>query len=206
VILADLGPFDEVLDVGGNVGTFAEECRTLWPDARITSFEPLPQLATGNEVRSRGRWLVEPIALSDTDGSAVIRYCRNQHSASTMQEPGTLRQERFGIVDEFEQVPVTTCRLDSYLAGLHSFGERVLLKVDVEGHERQVLEGAAMALAAIDTAVVEVQNSPAIFLDSPPPDVIDSMLRDAGLYFSGLLGALAEPRGEVVQFDGVWRR
>lgn len=206
-VLRDLGPFDSVLDVGGNVGDFAELCRALWPEARITSFEPIGQLADRNHGRAGGRWLVEPLAISSHDGPASIAVCTNQHSASTMQGPGSTRRQRFGITDRFEHLPVTATRLDSYTARIHerAFG-RLLVKVDVEGHEGHVLAGATETLRRADVAIVEVQQDPNIFLGSPTPSQVDQALVACGLTFAGVLSSLAEPRGNVVQFDGLWRR
>jgi FkbM family methyltransferase len=87
------GPFDSVLDVGGNVGEFAEAARTLWPAARITSFEPLADVYRTNCLRANGRWTVEPYAISDRRGVAVLNRCENQHSASSLQPVGGVRAE-----------------------------------------------------------------------------------------------------------------
>lgn len=203
--LKRLGPFAAVLDVGGNVGEWAELARGLWPDCRLTSFEPLPFLAAANRQRARGRWWVEEVAVSDATGAATLHVCTNQHSASTMQEPGSVRREQFGIRDRFEDVTVETFPLDRYLPTLPPSG-RLLVKVDVEGHEHRVLAGARLTLRWADAVIVEVQQSPAVFGGAAPPDVIDAELRAAGLYFAGVLGCLEAPGGEIVQFDGLWTR
>lgn len=203
-VLEQLGPFDAVLDVGGNVGDFAETARGLWPAAAVTSFEPVPGLSRLNRERARGRWVVEPVALSSERGVAEIRVCVNQHSASTMQTPGPARRERFGIVDRHETIEVPTRRLDDYLALVS--GKRALLKIDVEGHEGAVLAGGPVVLARVAAAVVEIQNAPDVFLGAPPPAVVDELLRAAGLRFSCLYGALVDRAGMVVQFDAVYVR
>lgn len=205
----DLGPFDYVLDVGGNVGEFAESCWRAWsPSVTIDSFEPIPGAANTNRKRSAGAWRVHELAVSSANGRAPLHVCQNQHSASTMQEPGTLRRERFKIHDVFRTIAVATCTLDDYLADvLHlELAGRVLLKIDVEGHELHALRGATRTLARVSVAIVEVNQEPDIFVGSPPPDAIDAELRHAGLYFVGVAGVQLDPAGEVVQFDGVWSR
>ena len=126
-------PYDSVFDVGGNVGDFAELARQTWPAARVTSFEPLPEIADVQRDRSNGRWWVEPVAISGGRGTVTMHRCDNQHTASTLQEPGTARAEHFGIRDKFTSVQVATAPLDDYLR--HADG-RLLVKIDVEGHER----------------------------------------------------------------------
>lgn len=204
--LERLGPFDSVLDVGGNVGDFAELARTLWPQATVTSFEPLPALAEANRKRAAGRWYVEPYAISREHGAATLRACLNQPSASTLQEPGTVRAERFGIADRWQELEVPTRPLDHYRELVNG---RTLIKVDVEGHEGRVLEGAVAVLELLvlrSAMIVECQQSRDVFEGAPEPFAVDSWLRSHGLHFAGVLGALTDPQGELVQFDGLWLR
>jgi FkbM family methyltransferase len=197
------GPYDTVFDVGGNVGDFSEQARAYWPAARIVSFEPVPVLAKANRQRAAGRWTVEQAAISNEHGTADIYYCENQHSASTMQEPGPLRRERLGIRDRHTKIGVITRPLDDWLDEVDG---RLLVKIDVEGHEQQVLEGALLVLARAATVVVECQQDPTIFLGSPEPRLVDALLEASGLQFAGVVGAFADRDGRVLQFDGIWQR
>lgn len=206
MIAVDLlgGPFDSVLDVGGNVGDFAELARLTWPDAWLTSFEPLPELCEIQQVRAAGRWQVEEIALSDQRGTATLNYCMNQHSASSLQQLGPVRRELFGLQDRLHPVAVRTTLLDDYLDEITE--GTLLVKIDVEGHEQAVLAGATRTLRAAETVVVEVQNDPGIFLGAGHPAILDRMLQSAGLRFAGLADCFASPAGRVLQFDAIYRR
>lgn len=207
VTVDELGPFDSVLDVGGSVGDVAEHFRGLWPDATLTSFEPLPAVHAAHARRARGRWCVERLAVSSREGRATLHQCTNQHSASTMQRPGSARALRFRIVDTFADVDVRTVTLDSYAErNPAAVGERLLVKIDVEGHELHVIEGARNVLEHAEAVIVECQQDAEIFLGAPSPDVVDAELRRHRLWFSGVLGVQLAPDGEPVQFDGVWRR
>lgn len=200
--LQDLGPFDSVLDVGGNVGDFAAQACQLWPQARIVSFEPLPEAAERNRLRADGRWLVEEVALSNERGFATLNVCLNQDSASSLQPSGPVRGS-LGIADRHAPLEVETALLDDYLI---EFEGRCLLKVDVEGHEAKVLAGGLKVLGLVAAAVVEVQNDPGIFLGSPAPGQVDWQLRQRGLFFAGLVGVFCDHFGRVLQFDGLWLR
>lgn len=195
------GPFATVLDVGGNVGDFAELAVTLWPDANVISFEPLPHIAAVNEHRAAGRWITVRAACSDRDGQAEMYYCINQHSASTLRQPGSARRDLFGIDDRWEQVEVNTLRLD-YLT---KPTKPILLKLDVEGHERTALEGAGLLLSHAACVICEVQNDPAVF-GFRSVGAVDRLLSMYGLCFDGVLDVLHAPDGHVVQFDGIWQR
>lgn len=198
-------PFDCVLDVGGNIGLFSEEAHAAWPDATIFSFEPLPGAAQANRERAAGRWTVYECAVGEHADTLPLRFCVNQHTASTMQAPGTARRKHFGIADRFETLLVDVQPLDRFFP-LVERCESLLVKVDVEGHELQVLKGARRTLDHAVTVVCEVQQDPAIFLGSPAPWTVDGLLRRHGLRFAGCADAFMAPDGELLQFDGVWSR
>lgn len=198
-------PFDLVLDVGGNIGDFAEAAANAWPDAKVVSFEPIPGAAEASRVRSRGRWEVITVGLSEYPDTLTLWFCTNQHPASTMQAPGTARKLHFDIDDVHEPVQVEVRRLDSYLPLLADH-RRVLLKVDVEGHEGHVLRGGRRLMDSVTTAIVEVQQDSSIFLGSPSPWMVDRELRRSGLEFAGLADVFLAPSGQVLQFDGIWTR
>lgn len=200
----DDGPFGVVFDVGGNVGEFAEAALGRWPKASVYSFEPLPPASVRNRERAAGRWSVYEVAIGEAPDRGTLYYCLNQHSASTMQEPGAARLAHFGLADEFRPLEVEVLPLDSFLPLVRG---RLLVKVDVEGSELQVLRGARETLLRAEMVVCEVQNDPEIFIGSASAWEVDLLLREAGLHFAGLAGALLSPAsGGVLQFDGVWVR
>jgi FkbM family methyltransferase len=198
-------PFDLVLDVGGNIGEFAEAAARAWPDARVVSFEPIPGAAEASRKRSRDRWEVITIGISEYPDTLTLWFCTNQHTASTMQAPGTARKLHFDTDDVHEPIQVEVQRLDFYLHLLEGH-KRVLLKVDVEGHEAHVLRGGRRLMDSVTTAIVEVQQDGSIFLGSPSPWMVDRELRRSGLEFAGLADVFCAPSGQVLQFDGIWTR
>jgi FkbM family methyltransferase len=203
------GPFDTVLDVGGNVGDFAEQAATLWPGARIISFEPLLHIAAVNEARAHrtpsepARWQVETVAVSSGHGRAEILYNVAQPSASTMQQPGSVRRNLFRIEDRWEPIEIVTAPLDDWLQDVTG---RLLVKIDVEGHEGSVIFGGRRVLERAATVVCEVQNMPGVFAQGVLPVYVDNALQRCGLRFHGVLDVLHAPDGSIVQFDGIWRR
>ena len=130
-----LRPGAGVADIGANTGLWTYAFGRSVP---VDAFEPLPEparvlqalAATLPAVR------VHQVALSSREGTAqlYVPYL-NGHPHSELA--------RFMPVDgPHETVVVPMRTLDSY--GLRNVG---LLKVDVEGHERAVLEGAGETIA-----------------------------------------------------------
>ena len=202
VMLEQLGPFDSVLDVGGNIGEFAEGCRGLWPEARITSFEPLPGACREQRRRSGGRWWTEEVAISDRAGRATLQFCVNQHTVSSLQTMGPARR-KLGHRDRLEPVEVRTRPLDDYLEHVYGY---CLLKIDVEGHEGKVLAGARRVLELVHVVIVEVQQDPELFEGAPSVGEVDAQLRFHELYLAGVLDCFKTADGRVLQLDGVWVR
>lgn len=209
VNLAALGVFGAVLDVGGNIGDFAAAAVAAWPGATVVSFEPAAPLAEANRRRANGRWRVEEVACSDRDGEAWLNFCANQHSASSLEEHGTVRRDLFGIHDRYLPMRVQARPLDSHLGLLGAPARRplaLLVKIDVEGHERQVIAGGRETLSRAEVVVCEVQQDPQVFPAAASARELDGMLRSCGLRFAGVWDVLKAPDGRVVQFDGIWRR
>lgn len=197
---ADLDPL-VVYDVGGDNGMFAASCAERWPDATIVSFEPLPDSASRNWARARGRWRVEEVALGERAGDGVLHVSRAQASASTLLEPGTARAG-LGIDDRWYELAVPIRALDEFRVG-----DPALLKIDVEGFELEVLRGATSTLVDVAAVVIEVQNDPEIFRGSPTLSQLNEHLAGHGLHLDSLVGAYLDPRTQrVLQFDGLWLR
>lgn len=62
-----------VLDIGANVGAFARHAATLWPDAQIFAFEPIPEVAEELKQNVRGLKVeVQDMAIRGFTGTDVI--------------------------------------------------------------------------------------------------------------------------------------
>jgi FkbM family methyltransferase len=143
-------PGDHVVDVGGNRGIYTYR---LWKlGARVEVFEPNPACVSVLRAWAtrKPEVHVHPVGLSNREGSASLRIPVDgngvEHDASASLEPAGFERARD------EQITIRT--LDSY-----AFDQVKLIKIDVEGHESSVLEGAKMTLAASRPALlVEIEQ------------------------------------------------
>ncbi|MDQ3980840.1 MAG: FkbM family methyltransferase [Actinomycetota bacterium] len=146
-ILRLASPGETAVDVGANIGLMTAAMATaVGKRGRVFSFEPLPELfdELGDNVN---RWLGElgwshvctdASALSNRDGVASLRV---PTSFAANRGTATLRAS----AEEHDVVTVSVRTLDGALEGVERVG---VLKVDVEGHELQVFEGAQRLLEA----------------------------------------------------------
>jgi FkbM family methyltransferase len=130
---------DVVFDVGANVGQrtaiFSDLARL------VVAFEP--QAECLRHLKSRFRFKrnvqIQPVALSDSEGEAVI-YQSSSHTISSMSEEfvNTVGKTVFADAKWDRQITIKTSTLDQMIA---RYGMPGLIKIDVEGFELNVLRG-----------------------------------------------------------------
>lgn len=143
-------PLDRVIDVGGNRSIYAYK---LWRlGATVEVFEPNFTCLSVLTAWAKGKPTVHlhPVALSSHAGSANLHIPVDkmgvEHDASASIEHIGFEQSRN------ELVPLQT--LDSF-----DFQGINLIKIDVEGHEYSVIEGAMTTIAASRPALlVEIEE------------------------------------------------
>jgi FkbM family methyltransferase len=141
-------PGATVIDVGAHKGAYLYWLRrAAGPAGRVLAFEPQPQLSEYlSRVAKQSGWknvTVENLALSDRAGVLPLHIPTVAGRTSPGARLGRKHAEDRGRCNTSFDVPVTT--LDAYL--YDSGISRVdFLKVDAEGHELAVFQGAERTL------------------------------------------------------------
>lgn len=150
---------DCVVDVGANDGGFASTIRALGYRGRIISFEPLsgPFNSLQRRVRKDPAWEAFQYAIGDRSCQVTINVAGNAaQSSSLLPMLGThLKSAPASRYVGTETAVQRT--LDELLPGLglNTGSNRVFLKVDVQGYEGAVLDGASRRLA--DQLIIGLQ-------------------------------------------------
>ena len=166
-------PTGTVLDVGANLGIVSLVLAHRYPNRTIHAFEPNPSTVQSLErnivLNQASNIVVQDVAVGDTDGS--IRFSAHP------QNRGTARQ----TVKDTEYTQTVPCRtLDTYVQE-ENIGEIGLLKVDVEGYEKSVFEGAAEVLREQQACIVYFEVCPNLTRKAGfDPSAPAEMLRDFG--------------------------
>jgi FkbM family methyltransferase len=209
-IISSLRKFeiDLVLDIGANTGQFASEIRQCGYTGRIVSFEPLSQAhaALMQASAADSMWEAYPrCALGDHDGEVEINIAGNSESSSILPmleahqsaAPGSAYQGK-------ETVPIKT--LDAVAGQYLKDARAPFLKIDTQGFEWHVLDGARNALPHIKGILVELSLVPLYEGQHLWREVIDR-LETAGFTLWAFQPVFSDQAtGRTLQVDGIFYR
>jgi FkbM family methyltransferase len=199
---------DCVVDVGANAGQYAQGLRKLGYRGRIVSFEP--QRAAHAALRAASAkdplWDVpDAVAIGDFDGETEINVAANSLSSSIL--PMAAAHADAAPYSRYQgQEKVKVARLDALSDMAIGNATRPYLKIDTQGFESQVLDGAAGCLnrfvgVQVELSLVELYVGQELFFD------IAGRLTQQGFSMVGLLPGFTDPRtGHLLQADGLFFR
>jgi FkbM family methyltransferase len=135
---------DLFLDVGANLGQTRDRLRKAGYKRRIISFEPLPSAhAELTKMAKRDHeWDIAPrTAMGAAPGEAVINVCEASDMSSILP-PNTDFIEAVPRANIIEQTTTPVTTIDAVWETYCTTSAHVFLKVDTQGFERNVLDGA----------------------------------------------------------------
>lgn len=139
----DLPRGARVLDIGANIGQFGVALLSVRPDLEIVSLEPNPVsrgLLERNASRHPARWSVVAAGLSSEPGPATLWYVPGRSAQGSMIRANASRGMLGSPEDEVTAVRVDLISAATLLERLSDHQrDFTLVKVDVEGYEREVI-------------------------------------------------------------------
>jgi FkbM family methyltransferase len=199
---------DLVLDVGANTGQTGEELFGSGFSGKVVSFEPLAaaHAELTHKAARQPRWTAHArTAIGASIGEVTIHVAANSVSSSVLPMLQSHLDAAAGShTVASEMVPVI--RLDdvapSYLEG----SKAALLKVDTQGFEWDVLDGAAQTLGCLSAVQLELSLVPLYGGQRLWRDYVERMeMLDFQLFFA--YPAFSNVRtGQTLQWDGMFVR
>jgi len=199
-----------VLDVGANDGGFATGLRDLGYTGQIISFEPLqrPFHALRRRAENDPQWDVVQVAVGDTVSQVTINVAGNDGLSSSvlpMLDAHIIAapESRYTGVEKVSQV-----RLDGALSKFDTADTRTFLKIDVQGYEKYVLDGASGLFATDEIIGLQIEVCLASLYEGAPSyrDLID-YVESLGMTLMGLDPVFSDPySGRLLQADAVFFR
>lgn len=196
-----------VLDVGANVGQWAQELREdVGYNGRIRSFEPMSAAFEALQARAAQDpdWEAFHFALGDAEGNVTINIAQNSHSSSILEMlPAHEAAAPESVFVGQEEVTLRT--LDGIFDEVCLPGDRVYLKIDTQGYEGCVLSGARRSLPKIDVVQLEMPLAPLYAGERSLVELLELMLGE-GYELIALDPGFTDPRtGRLLQVDGVFQ-
>jgi FkbM family methyltransferase len=192
--------FKTILDVGANVGQFALAANFHFPSANIYSFEPLPNEFSEllRNTNRKTRIKVYNCALGSQSGKLPFYY--NQYSRlsssrpiDSMNDQPRYRERKTSVID------VDVVRLDE-LSKTMTIESPVLLKIDVQGMEKEVLLGCGGFLGQVDFLLCEV-SLVTLYTGQPLFEEMHSFIRDLGYRLVAPLYLNSGKDGRIIEMD-----
>ena len=178
-----VGKLRSVVDVGANTGQWSSMLLNCVTPKKLIIIEPLPDAfaALQKKFGNNGRVELHNVAIGERESVETLKITRDTTGASLLQPREEMRAvigSNWTITSEVE-VPMTT--LDRLLVDL---AEVSLLKIDVQGYEKQVLAGAKQTLSKTKFLLVELNFMPQYDGGSWFGDVHEILTRDFGFFLA----------------------
>lgn len=182
-------PISVVVDVGASTGMTVREWLKKIPSASIYAIEPLPnsfdelkKLRTENPRRLQ----VYNFAVGRERRAAQFHVHRKHNTSSSILERTDFYPEAIPGTKEIDIIEVEMTTLDTLFADLEVEVGEILLKLDVQGVERDVIAGASSFLKRVRYVLTEISLAP-IYVGQSSFNSLHAALSEAGFEFSGFL-------------------
>ena len=202
----DILKLGTVVDVGANCGQFAYAVVKFFPNVSIYSFEPVPDTYERLAVNTRFFREIKTFNFGLGSESGKIDFYQNEHSHASSALPiSDFQKTELPETSKTKLITVPIKRLDDVIPTVGALTGPILLKLDVQGYEKNVLLGATSFLKEIDFLLFEA-SFVAMYEGEPLFDEMHAFVSDLGFKLVGPVGSLETNESRIVQLDLLYRR
>lgn len=200
---------DLVLDVGANTGQYASMLRSLGYKNKIISFEPQEEAYLHLSINSAKDklWDIAPrSAIGAEDSEIVINLSKNSFSSSVLPILDSLI-EYAPETEYFGKETVPLFKLDTITKpySLESFNS-ILLKIDVQGFEKSVIQGSLEILPLVNALQLELSLVP-LYENQVLLYEMIGILSELGFEAYAIIPGFTDIKtGRMLQVDGIFTR
>jgi FkbM family methyltransferase len=195
-----------IFDAGAHRGYITTRYHRLFPAGTIYAFEPFPESFSILEKTQKTTRKIHPLnlALSNKTGRSVFHA--NFSAATNSLLPTDLNAQASwpkGQLDTIKTISVETTTLDDF-CDKHDIDHIDLLKMDVQGAEYLILEGAKNLLSQgkIGLIYTEILISPSYEGQINFYEFLERM-HTAGFDLYGIYN-ISPPKGQIKQIDAIF--
>lgn len=195
-----------IIDAGANIGQFSLYASLFFPQAQIHSFEPIESVyrILSRNIHTNPNITAHNLALGESESKISFNLNSDSQASSSLaqSEHRSLIFPEKQVVDIIE-VQQTT--LSSFLK-CFSLPKEILLKIDVQGAEHLVLQGASSVLSQIDYILLEASVVP-LYKGEMSLNEIITYTESLGYSLYSVINAGRSPkRGDYIEFDLLFSR
>jgi FkbM family methyltransferase len=196
--------FHTILDIGANTGQFASKIRLLFPDAFIYSFEPIPEIFDILSMRFSKDLKLKAFNFGLGMETGKFDFFQNDFSdSSSLKAMKELHKKSFPQTRNEKKIQVDVESLDK-ISDTLNLDLPMLIKIDVQGFERQVILGGMNTIQKASVLIVEVSFYD-LYEDQEYFDSIYSLLFGLGFKYMGNYDQLISPKdGSILQADALF--
>ena len=189
------------IDVGAHKGEVLDQILKFAPNGTHFAFEPIPGMYNDLVIKykSKPNCRIFDIALSNKKGTSTFNYVVSNPSYS-----GLIKRKYDRSHEEDTTITVKTDAMDDIIPS----GTKIdLVKIDVEGGELLVMEGAKRTLTENKPVVIFEHGLGASDYYNSTPAKVFSLLSECGLKVSTLKGWLNGTQALSIQdFESLYRK
>lgn len=200
-------PVSVAFDIGANEGDVSERLLQKLHPERLFAFEPMPETFSRLQARFATNSAVEvhKLAVGNTAGEVTLNINRTEAYNNSLLAAAK-GAEKWHDIEHVSTETVECVTLDTFCAA-QGVEQIDALKIDVEGADFLVLEGAERMLREkrIKLIYVEVLLTPSFVGQASLGQFIEH-LDDFGLSFFNLFGHKEDDRGRLFRADALFVR
>lgn len=171
ILLMKKNDINTIVDIGANIGQYSLEMRKDGFKGKIVSFEPLTDafLKLKNYAKNDKNWQVYNCAIGNEDGHTFINIAGNSVSSSI----SNMQDVHLEIAPDSaytgkEEISIN--KLDTLFSNFYSENDRIMLKIDAQGFEKNIIDGAEkflekVILLQLEMSLVPMYENEMLFID-----------------------------------------
>jgi FkbM family methyltransferase len=192
-----------IIDVGANRGQFLFAANKCFPAAQIYSFEPLPSLFSALKEGSKDltNISVNNLALSKSEGEISFYESEYSHISSALKISENNDNPKY-FDAKVKEIKVNTTTLNNFFDG-KKVQQPTLLKIDAQGLEKEILEGAEDFLEQINFIALELAFTK-LYEEQPLFSEIHEYLISKGYTFLAPLDFHTGADNKIIEIDALY--
>ena len=196
---------DILFDIGANTGQYSKKMRNLGFNKKIVSFEPLKDVF---EILKRNasydkNWIVNNYALGNENTIGIINVSEKSDCSSILNMLPSHIESASGL-KYIAQQEITIKKLDSVFSSFASNSDKVMIKIDTQGFEKNVIDGALESLKRIMIIQIEMSIVPMYENEMLFIEMIQYLEKKNFQLYSLENGHFNRNTGQLLQVDGIF--